>query len=132
MSNNSAYESKIISADRLQRSNIQKKALGDYITDIERYLEGEIKKAHNEGKPCLITTIPSTFSVSNMTNKDAQIYIWAKLIVRMEKQGYRITLSPKKDSCLIKVKWKPVEEEQEHLMHREILFSHIEQNMTDD
>lgn len=127
----SAYESKIISADRLKRSNVQRRTLGEYVANIRRYLQDEILKAHKEGRPFLITTIPSVFDVSKMSNKDSQIYIWGKTIEHLEEAGYRVTIKPTKESCLIKIKWKSPQEEEELNIYREIIYQHADNNMDD-
>lgn len=103
----------LIHANNLRNNNLQKRQLKEAITDIIKRISQELIIAHREGKHNIIISIPITFSISNMSNKDSQRFIWASVIEEMLSKDYRIWISPTKDTCRIKITWMSPEDETE-------------------
>ena len=90
-------ESALIPALNLRNNNLQKRQLREIITDIIKRISQELITAHREGKHYVITTIPTTFDVANMANRDSQLCIWANIIDELIAKHYRIWINPKKN-----------------------------------
>ena len=69
----------ITSAHSLRRNNIQKRILAEIITDILKNINQELVTAHRNGCHNIITTIPITFNVNNMSNTDSQRHIYSSI-----------------------------------------------------
>ena len=95
----------LISANILCNSNLQKRQLKEVITDIIKRINQELNDSHKEGKHDIITSIPITYSISNMSNKDSQRFIWSSVIEELINKGYRVWIFPSNDKCKIKITW---------------------------
>lgn len=95
----------VINARALRNNNIQKRHIKENITEILKRLNQELINAHREGKHCVITTLPITFDIPNMVNKDTQRLIWSRVIEFLLEKKYRVWINPTNDSCKIKITW---------------------------
>ena len=114
----------LIHANNLRNNNLQKRQLKEVITDIIRRINQELIIAHREGKHDIITNIPITFSIPNMSNKDSQRYIWANIIDELKSKSFRVWISPAKDTCLVKITWMSPEDETEVLHQMNLIIKH--------
>ena len=103
----------ITSAHSLRRNNIQKRILAEIVTDILKNINQELVTAHRNGCHNIITTIPITFNVNNMSNTDSQRHIYSSIIAELISKNYRIWISPGKNECRIKITWMSPEDETE-------------------
>lgn len=101
----------LVTAHSLRNNNLQKRNLKEVITDIIRRISQELLVAHREGSHHIITTMPITFSIPNMSNTDSQRYIYSAIIDELISKDYRIWISPGKDTCKIKITWMSPEDE---------------------
>ena len=114
----------LIHANNLRNSNIQKRQLKETITEIIRRICQELIISHRSGSHHLITTIPITFSIPNMSNKDSQRCVWAAVISEIKKKGYRIWISPHADECKIKITWMSPEDETDIKFQMDVIAKH--------
>lgn len=114
----------LIPANNLRNSNVQRRQLKEAITEIVRRIGQELIIAHRGGSHHIITTIPITFSIPNMSNKDSQRYIWATVITEIKKKGYRVWISPSANECKIKITWMKPEDETEIKHQMDIIAKH--------
>ena len=117
-------ESALIPALNLRNNNLQKRQLREIITDIIKRISQELITAHREGKHYVITTIPTTFDVANMANRDSQLCIWANIIDELIAKHYRIWINPKKNVCRIKITWMSPEDESEIKYQMQLIAKH--------
>jgi hypothetical protein len=101
----------LIHANNLRNNNLQRRQLKEVITDIIKRVSQELIEAHREGKHDVITSIPITYSISNMSNKDSQRFVWASVIEELLAKSYRVWIFPSKDKCRIKLTWMSPEDE---------------------
>jgi hypothetical protein len=114
----------LITANSLRNNNLQKRNLKEVITDIIKRISQELIIAHREGSHHIITTMPITFSIPNMSNKDSQRYIYASVIDELIAKDYRIWISPGKDTCQIKITWMSPDDESEIKYQTQIIAKH--------
>ena len=114
----------LITANSLRNNNLQKRNLKEVITDIIKRISQELIIAHREGIHHIITTMPITFSIPNMSNKDSQRYIYASVIDELIAKDYRIWISPGKDTCQIKITWMSPDDESEIKYQTQIIAKH--------
>ena len=114
----------LIHANNLRNNNLQKRQLKEVIMNIIRRINQELITAHREGKHNIITSIPITFSISNMSNKDSQRYIWANVIDELKHKSYRVWISPAKDTCRVKITWMSPEDETEIKYQTQLIAKH--------
>ena len=119
----------LISANSLRNNNLQKKNLKEVIIDIIKRISQELVDAHREGCHHIITNIPITFSIPNMSNKDSQRYIWASVIDELLSKNYRIWISPGKDTCRIKITWMSQDDETEIKYQNQLIAKHSQTSL---
>jgi hypothetical protein len=101
----------LIHANNLRNNNLQRRQLKEIITDVIKRVSQELIEAHREGKHDVITSIPITYSISNMSNKDSQRFVWASVIEELLAKSYRVWIYPSNDKCRIKLTWISPEDE---------------------
>ena len=116
----------LINAENLRNNNVQKRNLKEVITDIVRGINSELIVAHREGKHHIITNIPITFNIPNMTNKNSQRYIWASIIEEIKNKGYRVWINPTSDNCKLKITWLNSTDESEINLQNDLITKHLE------
>lgn len=119
-------EDALVSANSLRNNNLQKRHLTETIIDIIRRISQELILAHREGKHHIITTIPITFGIPNMSNKDSQRVVWASIIDELNSKYYRTWISPKKDACKLKITWMSPADEADIKHQMNIIARHTQ------
>ena len=114
----------LVTANSLRNNNLQKRNLKEVITDIIRRISQELIAAHREGSHHIITTMPITFSIPNMSNTDSQRYIYASVIDELISKDYRIWIAPGKDVCKIKITWMSPDDETEIKYQMQLIAKH--------
>jgi hypothetical protein len=114
----------LIPALNLRNNNLQKRQLREIITDIIKRISQELVVSHREGKHFIITTIPTTFDVPNMANRDSQLCIWSNIIDELISKNYRIWINPQKNECRIKITWMSPEDESEIKYQMQLIAKH--------
>ena len=114
----------LVTANSLRNNNLQRRNLKEVITDIIKRINQELIEAHKEGCHHIITNMPITFSIPNMSNKDSQRFIWASVIDELISKDYRIWISPTKNVCRIKVTWMSQDDESEIKYHNQLIAKH--------
>jgi hypothetical protein len=101
-------------ANTLRHTNLQKKALTEYITEILRNIKEELRIAHQEGSHEICYNLPITFNVPNMNNRECQRIIWATIFSRLISKNYRVNWyqnSKNNDKITMKITWISIEDE---------------------
>ncbi len=95
----------LIDANNLRHNNVQKRQIREYLVDILKRIDEELKTAHQEGRHELITELPIIFGISHMSEKSAQREIWFKVIEYLKNKNYQVVIQPRDDTCLLKLTW---------------------------
>lgn len=103
----------LIDANNLRNNNVQKRQIREYVIEILRRINDELKGAHQEGRHILVTELPIIFGITNMSEKAAQREIWFKIIECLKNKNYRVSINPREDTCLLKITWFSKEDEAE-------------------
>ena len=114
----------LIHANNLRNNNLQQRHLKEVITDIIRRISQELVVAHREGRHNIITSIPITYSIPNMSNKDSQRYIWSSIISELKNKSYRVWISPNNNACKIKITWMSPADEIDIKQQMNIIVAH--------
>ena len=114
----------LVPAFTLKNNNLQKRHLKEEITNIIKRISEELVESHREGKHDIITTIPITFSVANMSNRDSQRIIYASVLDELIKKNYRAWISLKKNECRLKITWMSPDDELEIKYQTNLIAKH--------
>jgi hypothetical protein len=114
----------LIHANSLKNNSLQKRQLKEIITDIIRRISQELIVAHREGKHSIMTNIPITFTIPNMSNKDSQRVVWSNIIDELKSKSYRIWISPSKNTCNVKITWMSPDDENEIKTQMKLIIKH--------
>ena len=119
----------LINASKLRNNNLQKRSIMKAATEIIRRISDELLIAHREGKHDLLTTIPITFAIPNMSNKDSQRVIYASVISELKKKEYRLIIIPQKNECQLNITWMSSEDESEMKFQTQLIASHTKKSL---
>ena len=114
----------LVPANNLRNNSLQKRSLKEAVTEIIKRISQELIAAHREGSHDIITAIPITFSIPNMSNKDSQRVIWAKIIEELISKQYRVWISPSKDTCRLKITWMSADDINDVKYQMQIIAKH--------
>ena len=114
----------LVNANTLKNNNLQKRHLKEEITNIIRRISEELIEAHKEGRHDIITTLPITFSIANMFNKDSQRIIYASILDELIKKNYRVWFNLKNDECRVKITWMSSDDELEMKYQTNLIAKH--------
>ena len=117
-------EDALVHASKLRNNNLQKRNLKEVITDVIRQISHELVIAHREGRHDIITSMPITFSISNMSNSDAQRVIYASVIEELVTKDFRVWVHPAKDNCRLKITWMSPGDEAEMKYQIQLIARH--------
>lgn len=117
----------VINANSLRHNNIQKRHLKENITEILKRLNQELINSHREGKHFIVTTLPITFDIPNMINKDSQRLIWSSVIQYLIEKKFRVWINPTNNSCKIKITWINETDEIDISNQNQIIIKHTKQ-----
>lgn len=96
----------LINAKILNNNAAQKSVIEEYILDSIKYINYELKSANSDGRYFIVVNLPVCFDVPNMTNANAQLFIWTGIIDLLEQKGYRVGINYNKDYCRLKITWR--------------------------
>ena len=114
----------LVYANALKNNNLQKRQLKEEITNIIRRISEELVIAHKECKHDIITTIPITFSIANMLNRDSQCVIYASVLDELINKNYRAWINLKSDECRVKITWMSSDDELEIKYQTNLIAKH--------
>ena len=107
-------ENLLIDANKLKNNNIQKQFIDDYLHNIIKDINSEIKLAKDRGEYSAIVDLPVIFDIPNMQNSIAQVHIWSKTIEILKKKNFRVLVDRSKNQvCRFKIIWLEKIEEEE-------------------
>jgi hypothetical protein len=88
----------------LKRSS--RESLKIIIDNLVKTIDSAILTQHDAGFNSVTYDLPVTFSISNMSNKDAQIYVYSELLDIYQKQKeFDVTLELAKEKTVMKLSW---------------------------
>ncbi len=119
----------LVDAEILKKSSEQREILKKTTIDILRSLMDDIMRAKQGYKNFVVTSVPITYQIPGLSNKDAQRIVWSNLIKELNEKNYRVRLHPTKDKCKIKITWISREEESVIQEQLNLIASHVDQSL---
>jgi hypothetical protein len=118
------FRSAVPHAETLRKINQAEKACNEIVMDILQNLHAEMTRDHNLGKRTTTANIPFSFNIPEMTNAEAQLYIWGNVVDTLTKKGYVVGIDYNRDVCIIQCSWVSKKEESYRKLYKSILDSH--------
>ena len=106
----SGFKNKLINAQQLKQTSLQTREISSNVDDILKELSTSIQTAHDNGQYEIISELPITFDIPNMSNASAQRKVWYHVLSTLKLQGYTIALKMSNVQCISKISWVTVEE----------------------
>lgn len=113
-----------LKANSLKSNESQRKAVAKEVNAILGHLDDELKVAHEQGKHKVSITVPITFSIPYMANKDAQRMIYYKVLTSLIDREFNVTIQLEDDATVFHVKWLSDEEEKDIDLQNALLAKH--------
>lgn len=101
----------IIDASTLKKKSLHYHELQNIIFDIIRVIQDEITIAMRNGKSAIVTTIPSTFTVTGLKNTQCQTFIYGSIIKLFKEKKYNVSISVTQPKCILKISWDTSKED---------------------
>ena len=118
-----------LKANALKNNEAQKKAVSKELNSILPRIDDEIKLAHEQGKDRAIISLPITFAIPYMKNKDAQRIIYYKILTSLLERDFKnIEIDLKKNATLFYVSWLTEEEQNELVLQHTLLAKHTKKD----
>lgn len=115
-----------ISADKLSISDTQKKLINSQTRILLERIYSDIRQAHSINQRELTASLPIMFDIPNVSNKEAQTYIYYTILMDLKDSKYDVTIDWLETHVLFKIKWQK-QEESDKLKHmKETLLEHSE------
>lgn len=110
-----------LKANALKSNDSQQKTLAREATLILGHIDDELKLAHDQGKHKVSVSVPITFSIPYMANKDAQRIIYYKVLNSLLERDFYVTIQLEDNATIFHVKWLSDEEEKDIDLQHSIL-----------
>lgn len=115
--------SKVTKEYLLKRSS--RESLKIIIDGLTKTIDSAILMQHDAGFNSVTYDLPVTFTIGNMSNKDAQIYVYSELLDIYEKQkGFNVSLEILKDKTIISLSWINGMDENERKRRMDYIAGH--------
>jgi hypothetical protein len=98
-------------AEKLRTNRTRTQLLTLNIEEILRVIRNEISDAHSSGRHEIQYNLPITFVVPQMTNTDAQRYVWGSIIDILLSKNYKVQIEFEKSRCTLFISWLTREDE---------------------
>lgn len=114
-----------LKADVLKTNPNKLKAINKEVLGILAGIDDEIKAAYDkEDKGNAIVTLPITFSIPYMSNKNAQRAIYYKVLESLLGRGFEVDIYMAEDKTTFHIKWLSKEEEDDIGLQNNLLAKH--------
>jgi hypothetical protein len=113
-----------LKAENLKSNESQKKSLTKEVTGILGRIDDELKVGHEQGKHCITSALPITFSIPYMSNADAQRIIYYRVLVSLLDRGFHVKANLKESSTVFVITWLSNDELQEVELQTALLAKH--------
>jgi hypothetical protein len=113
-----------IKADSLKINENKKKIINKQVVEILAHIDEELKKAHEQDKNVVSVTVPITFSIPYVSNKNAQRIIYSRLLESLIDRGYDVKISLSEEQTKLIIRWLTDEEEKDIEKQNQLLAKH--------
>jgi hypothetical protein len=114
-----------LKAASLKHNEAQRRGIKKEVLNILANMDNEIKIAHEQGKNYEVcVSVPITFSIPHMQNKDAQRMIYYEILKSLMERDFIVEIELNKDSTLFYITWLSSEEKTEIELQNNMLAKH--------
>jgi hypothetical protein len=111
-------------ADLLKTNENKMKSIMKEVNSILGHIDEDIKRSHDQDKNYTIVSVPITFSIPYMSNKNAQRIVYYKVLESLINRNYDVKISLETDKTCFVIKWVSDEEEKDIRMQNLLLAKH--------
>ena len=113
-----------LKAEVLRTNTNKLKSVMKEVSCILGHIDDEIKTAYDKDCNNIAVTLPITFSIPYMSNKNAQRMVYYKVLESLLSRGYIVDIHMASDKTVYYIKWLSEEEEKEADLQNAILAKH--------
>jgi hypothetical protein len=111
-------------ADLLKTNENKMKSVMKEVNSILGHIDESIKNAHDQDKNNAIVSVPITFAIPYMSNKNAQRIVYYKILESLISRNYDVKISLEPDKTCFVIKWISDEEEKDIRIQNLLLAKH--------
>lgn len=113
-----------LKASSLKSNEAQKKAINREISNILASMDESIKTAHEQGRHDVQTSLPIQFSVAYMSNKDAQRFIYYRILKSLLEREFMVEIDMNINSTIFYITWISKDEKEDLELQTSVLAQH--------
>jgi hypothetical protein len=113
-----------LKADVLKTNENKMKSIMKEVNSILGHIDESIKTAYDQDKNSVVVSVPITFSIPYMSNKNAQRVVYFKILESLINRNYDVKINLETDKTYFIIKWISDEEEKDIKMQNLLLAKH--------
>ena len=113
-----------LKADVLKTNENKMKSIMKEVNSILGHIDESIKTAYDQDKNSVVVSVPITFSIPYMSNKNAQRVVYFKILESLISRNYDVKINLETDKTYFIIKWISDEEEKDIKMQNLLLAKH--------
>ena len=110
-----------IKADVLKLNPNKLKAINKDVTNILARIDDEIKSAYDRDECKVSVTVPITFNIPYMSNKNAQRTIYHRILESLLNRGFIVKIYLSKTQSIFHITWLSDDEQKERELQNAVL-----------
>jgi hypothetical protein len=99
-----------VSARELKKIEFDEAIFDETINEILVYIEDHIRRAHSDKKNYVVVAIPYIFNISGISDHDARLVVYARVIQEVKDKGFKVRICIKNKTsdkkALLGITWK--------------------------
>ena len=111
-------------ADLMKTNENKMKSVMKEVNSILGHIDESIKNAHDQDKNHVVVSVPITFAIPYMSNKNAQRIVYFKILESLLNRNYDVKISLETDKTCFIIKWISDEEEKDIHIQNLLLAKH--------
>lgn len=114
-----------ITADQVQRSCSGTQIIEQEIRTLLKTMQSEIIEESKNGSTSVVVSVPTNFSIVNMSNQTAQTIIYHRLIEEIEEKGFNVKISMDDSAVTYCIRWDIKKDHKDLKNMRNVIAAHI-------
>lgn len=114
-------------AELLKTNPNKLKAVMKEVTSILARVDDEIKNAYDRDESQVHVSVPITFAVPYMSNKNAQRIVYYKILESLLDRGFQVKILMSQDQTVYMIKWLTDDEEKDVEQQNTLLAKHCQE-----
>lgn len=114
-----------ITAEQVQKTCSGTQIIEQQIRTMLKTMQSEIIEASKNGSTSVVVSVPTNFSIVNMSNQTAQTIIYHRLIENLEENGFNVKISMDDSAVTYCIRWDIQKDHKDLKDMRNVIAAHM-------